>query len=118
MGLQENPFDCGVFVLEYFIYLLRCPAAFAKLGLESHQEWFDQSVVTHRRQRMRDIVEILRREGQRVGDGDILALLRNEDIRLAVKKALIDEPVGHTRAPASSPTAPLATTTQGQPNAV
>jgi hypothetical protein len=90
--LQENPFDCGIFVLEYLVYLLRCPAAFATLGLESHDEWFDQAVVTHRRQRMRDIVDILQREGQRLGDGDVLALLQNGDIRSAIKEALSDEP--------------------------
>merc|ERR1711874_573169 len=75
--VQENVFDCGVFVLEYLIHLLKHPASFYTLGLESHREWFAQSVITHRRRRMRDI---------------IAELLRTERVRSAVIQGLTDFP--------------------------
>merc|ERR1712232_62338 len=100
---QENVFDCGVFVLEYLIHLLRQPVAFSKLGMESHQGWFDQSLVTHRRQRLRDIVSKLQSQAQSTGEGDVAVLLRDKSVRAAVFEALTDEPAyddGTSRTPA------------------
>lgn len=90
---QENVFDCGVFVLEYLIHLLRHPVAFSQLGMESHQGWFDQSLVTHRRQRLRDIIAKLQSEAQSSGEGDVAVLLRDERVQAAVFEALTDEPM-------------------------
>merc|ERR1712232_62149 len=103
---QENVFDCGVFVLEYLIHLLRHPAAFSRLGMEPHQGWFDQSLVTHRRQRMRDIIAKLQCEAQSTGEGDVAVLLKDERVQAAVFEALTDEPAYENGTPRSTAAKP------------
>ncbi|CAJ1436780.1 unnamed protein product [Effrenium voratum] len=89
---QQNVYDCGLYVLEFLLYLLRQPGQFSRLGLESHQEWFDQSVITHRRTQMRELVSRLLSEGKRSGQMDVSLLLRDESLRNAVREALTSEP--------------------------
>merc|ERR1719375_2424880 len=78
---QENGFDCGVFVLEYLLHLLRRPAAFSSLGLVSHQSWFCQARVTHRRKQLRLIAQKLQSEAQKVGEPDVSRLISSGGLR-------------------------------------
>ncbi|CAE7476975.1 ODA2, partial [Symbiodinium sp. CCMP2456] len=89
---QQNVYDCGLYVLEFLLYLLRAPDQFAMLGLESHQEWFDQSVISHRRGEMKQIVQRLLNEGRKSGQADVAMLLRDEALHQFVRQALTSEP--------------------------
>eukprot|EP00439_Symbiodinium_sp_Y106_P060149 s629_g8.t2 len=89
---QQNVYDCGLYVLEFLLYLLRAPDQFAMLGLESHQEWFDQSVISHRRGEMKRIVQRLLNEGRKSGQADVAMLLRDKALHQYVRQALTSEP--------------------------
>lgn len=94
---QQNVYDCGLYVLEFLLYLLRAPDQFAMLGLESHQEWFDQSIISHRRGEMKRIVQRLLNEGRKSGQADVAMLLRDKALHHYVRQALTSEPAPATR---------------------
>ncbi|CAE7456979.1 ODA2 [Symbiodinium sp. CCMP2592] len=100
---QQNVYDCGLYVLEFVLYLLRAPDQFAMLGLESHQEWFDQSVISHRRGEMKRIVQRLLNEGRKSGQADVAMLLRDKALHQYVRQALTSEPAP---APSEAPWQP------------
>eukprot|EP00931_Biecheleriopsis_adriatica_P103561 TRINITY_DN78374_c0_g1_i1.p1 TRINITY_DN78374_c0_g1~~TRINITY_DN78374_c0_g1_i1.p1 ORF type:complete len:595 (-),score=141.76 TRINITY_DN78374_c0_g1_i1:73-1833(-) len=89
---QQNVYDCGLFVLEFLLFLLRRPAEFSSLGLESHLEWFDQYTISHRRIEMRELLSRLQREARSSGQADIAVLLKDGNLRSAACKALTSEP--------------------------
>ncbi|CAE7290933.1 ulp2 [Symbiodinium natans] len=89
---QQNVYDCGLYVLEFLLYLLRTPDQFPVLGLESHQEWFDQSIISHRRSEMKRIVQRLLSEGRGSGQADVALLLRDKTLYQYVREALTSEP--------------------------
>jgi len=103
---QENAFDCGVFSLEFLLFLLRRPCEFSLLGLESHERWFDQALVTHRRTQLREIVARLEQEAQKTGEADVAVLLQNPSVRSAVVHALMGEPDLQNEEASWSKTAP------------
>jgi len=89
---QQNVYDCGLYVLEFLLFLLRQPDQFSTLGLTSHQAWFDQSIITHRRVQMRELVSSLLTEGRRREQTDVAILLKDEGLRARVREALTSEP--------------------------
>lgn len=91
---QQNPHDCGVFVIEFLLHLFREPDRFQSLGLGSHADWFDQALVTHRRARMREIVALLQKVApQGARELEVSALLQNDqELRARVSTALLDLP--------------------------
>eukprot|EP00434_Breviolum_minutum_P029937 symbB.v1.2.026471.t1/scaffold2649.1/size74057/3 len=89
---QQNVYDCGLYVLEFLLFLLRQPDQFSTLGLTSHQAWFDQSIITHRRVQMRELVSSLLAEGRRREQTDVAILLKDEGLRARVQEALTSEP--------------------------
>lgn len=89
---QQNVYDCGLYVLEFLLYLLRRPERFSRLGLESHQSWFDQSLITHRRVQMRQLSQQLLQHGRQRGQSDVSLLLRDPKLRSSAREALTSEP--------------------------
>ena len=89
---QQNVYDCGLYVLEFVLFLLRHPDKFSSLGLESHESWFDQSIINHRRIQMRQLVLRLLSEGRRRGETDVAVLLKDHGLRTSVQEALLSEP--------------------------
>lgn len=89
---QQNVYDCGLYVLEFLLFLLRHPEKLTRLGLESHQAWFDQSTISHRRTQMRQLVVHLLQEGKAKGETDLSVLLKDQGLRARVHEALLSEP--------------------------
>lgn len=89
---QKNVYDCGIFVLEFLLYLLRRPSALNSLGVESHRDWFSQALISHRRVEMRNIVERLQQEARGSGQADVAVLLESDSLRSWVTSALLSEP--------------------------
>merc|ERR1711972_793576 len=88
---QENGYDCGIFIIEYLLHLLRSRSALVSLGLAPHQHWFSQASVTHRRRRFREIAACLRKQAKLRCESDVGRLLKGERLRRYIK-ALCERP--------------------------
>jgi len=89
---QANGYDCGIFLIEYILHLIKSRSALASLGLAPHQHWFGQAVVSHRRKRLRAIAAYLRQEAQKRSEPDVGKLLKDARLRALVSRALQDHP--------------------------
>lgn len=89
---QANGYDCGIFIIEYLLHLLRSRSALASLGLAPHQHWFGQAAVSRRRKRLRHIAGLLQEEAKRRGDADVGRLLKDDALRSEVARSLQDQP--------------------------
>ncbi|CAJ1353566.1 unnamed protein product [Effrenium voratum] len=89
---QANSFDCGIFIIEYLLHLLRSKTALAGLGLAAHKHWFGQASVSHRRKRLKWLATLLQSQAQRFGETDVRRLLQDPRLRAAVVLALTDHP--------------------------
>eukprot|EP00434_Breviolum_minutum_P006222 symbB.v1.2.005487.t1/scaffold320.1/size229511/6 len=89
---QANSFDCGIFIIEYLLHLLRSKTALAGLGLAAHKHWFGQGSVSYRRKRLKWIANLLQHQAKRLGETDVNQLLQEEKVRGAVAMALTELP--------------------------
>eukprot|EP00927_Polykrikos_kofoidii_P053462 TRINITY_DN4802_c0_g1_i5.p1 TRINITY_DN4802_c0_g1~~TRINITY_DN4802_c0_g1_i5.p1 ORF type:complete len:2008 (-),score=388.12 TRINITY_DN4802_c0_g1_i5:219-6242(-) len=89
---QANCYDCGVFVLEYMLYLFRHPKILAGLGVRPYRPWFSQASVSLRRRRLREAIwslALLARDREEV---DVSKLIEDEEVKKFVLKALTERP--------------------------
>jgi len=96
---QENGYDCGLFVIEYLVHLLRSRSALASLGLAPHQHWFQQANVSHRRSRLCAITKFLREQAAADNEPDVMKLLQDQRRRQMILRALQDQPKNKKRPP-------------------
>jgi len=90
---QANSFDCGIFLIEYLIHLLKSEMALSGLGLATHKHWFAQPSVSHRRKRMKWLASLLVHEAKRRSQPDVGKLMEEDErLRQAVAKGLTDLP--------------------------
>lgn len=89
---QANSFDCGIFIIEYLLHLLRSKTALAGLGLAAHKHWFGQASVSYRRTRLKWIANLLQHQAKRLGETDVNRLLQEPKVRRAVAMALTELP--------------------------
>lgn len=90
---QANSFDCGIFLIEYLIHLLKSEMALSGLGLATHKHWFAQHSVSHRRKRMKWLASLLVHEAKRRSQPDVGKLMEEDQrLRQAVAKGLTDLP--------------------------
>jgi len=87
---QANGYDCGVFIIEYLLHILRSGCALASLGLTAHHHWFNQAVVTYRRKRLKSIAEYLYKQAHSRGTSDVTELLKDVAIRVNIVHMLGD----------------------------
>jgi len=91
---QRNYYDCGVFVVEYLMYLFMHPEVLSGIGsgTQTCKGWFSQKRVSHRRKRLRMAISQLANEAQKRGELDVEKLLQDEGVRRMVYDALTDAP--------------------------
>merc|ERR1712151_106069 len=94
---QETSHDCGFFILEMILRALQLtPDALRELATASSVEiamlpWPSQKQVFRRKAKLREALEVLMTQGQKLGTGDVEAILKaNPDLRKDIRKALID----------------------------
>ena len=94
--LQKNGYDCGLFVVEYVLQILinkaKCWPILTDLqSTKRMREWFDQSVVAHRRGELKKclhyLVDIVNEKNTQVE-----AILENDHYREHVKSFFLSKP--------------------------
>jgi len=104
--MQENGYDCGVFVIEFLVHLIRSRASRTGLGLAPHLHWFGQEHVSHRRQRFRWITWRLQQVARARQEPDVAKLLLDDNLRKEVARAMTDTPSGQRILPEVEPETP------------
>lgn len=89
---QGNLYDCGVFIIEFLVHILTSNSALAGLGLAPHGHWFNQTHVSHRRQRLRWIAAMLQLEAKKRSCKEVTALLQDDDLKEALRQAFLERP--------------------------
>lgn len=95
--MQKNQCDCGVFILEYVTQILLRPSILRRLGTDNLSDWFQQSLVTWRRDQLKFALLYLAKLQEENKVDNVDDLLEKDEVRARLKQFFTSKPQTHRR---------------------